>query len=100
MELENFKIRLEEINEQIDDLDITELEDIVYKLEEDLNEKIASCFPDEAEPFEKLLKKIKKLKSENDFYDADSELNRMFPNRHDDDFDEDSMSFDSVFGED
>lgn len=44
--------------------------------------------------------RIKNLKGENDFYDEDAEIDTMFPNRHDDDFDEDSMSYDSVFGSD
>ncbi|WP_313032027.1 hypothetical protein [Soonwooa sp.] len=35
-----------------------------------------------------------------DGYDEESELDMMFPDRHDDDFDEDSMSWDSVFGDD
>lgn len=41
-----------------------------------------------------LLKSIKKdlleMKAEFDFYDEETELNMMFPNRDDDDFDEDS----------
>lgn len=48
----------------------------------------------------KLQKQIKSFKKEWDFYDPDAELDSMFPNRYDDDFDEDSMSFDSVFGDD
>lgn len=43
--------------------------------------------------------KDKKEKEEEEF-DPEAELDYMFPNRHDDDFDEDSMSHDSVFGED
>ena len=49
---------------------------------------------------DKLSKRIKQIKKENDFYDEDAELDRMFPDRHDPDFDEDSMSYDSVFGGD
>lgn len=33
-------------------------------------------------------------------WNPDAELNRMFPDRGDDDFDEESMSYDSVFGSD
>ena len=40
------------------------------------------------------------IKKENDFYDKETELDYMFPDRHDSDFDEDSMSYDSVFGGD
>ena len=33
-------------------------------------------------------------------YDEDAILDMMFPDRHDEDFDEDNMSWDSVFGDD
>lgn len=39
------------------------------------------------------------MKQEFDFYDEESELDMMFPNRHDDDFDEDEESWSNVFGE-
>jgi hypothetical protein len=48
----------------------------------------------------KLLKKIIMMKKEFNFYNADEELDEMFPDRDEDDFDEDSMSYDSVFGDD
>ncbi len=47
-----------------------------------------------------LLKLIKQIKVDYDFYDEEGELDMMFPNRHDEDFDEDSMSYESVFGKD
>jgi len=47
-----------------------------------------------------LVKRIKQLKDEKGFFDSEAELDRMFPDRHDDDFDEESMSYDSVFGDD
>lgn len=102
MELNKLKVRLNELNEQIDDIDINinELEDIVYQLEEDVNHAMRCCNQNEIDSYNKLLKEIKKIKNENDFYDADAELDRMFPNRHDDDFDEDAISYDSVFGDD
>ena len=49
---------------------------------------------------QRLQKKVTQIKRDNDFYDQEAELDMMFPNRHDDDFDEDSMSYDSVFGGD
>ena len=33
-------------------------------------------------------------------FDPEKELDIMFPNRHDEDFDEDSMNYDSIFGKD
>jgi hypothetical protein len=49
---------------------------------------------------EKLVIKIKKFIKKSQPFDPEEELDRMFPNRHDEDFDEDSMSYDSVFGGD
>lgn len=47
-----------------------------------------------------VMKLIKQVKTDYDFYNEERELDIMFPNRHDDDFDEDSMSHESVFGKD
>ncbi len=49
---------------------------------------------------EKLIGKITELKEEHVFYDQEAEYDRMFPDRHDDDFDDDDMSFRSLFGDD
>ena len=35
-----------------------------------------------------------------DFYDAEGERDMLYPNRHDEDFDEDSMSASSFYGDD
>ena len=43
---------------------------------------------------------IARIKKDNDFYDPEENLDMMFPDRYDDDFDEDSMSYDSAFGDD
>lgn len=100
MSTKEFKERFEKIKNEVDNLDISDLEEKIYKLEEELIEEIEFCLPGEQKDYQSLLKKIKHFKKENEFYDADAELDRMFPNRHDDDFDEDSMSYDSVFGKD
>lgn len=47
--------------------------------------------------FEKL---VKQVSAEYDFYDPEAELDMMFPNRHDDDYDDDEFSLDDFFGED
>ncbi|TDW52738.1 hypothetical protein EV144_1011431 [Flavobacterium sp. 270] len=77
-----------------------EVEHDVYSLEHSLQEELTYSFGNEGEKFQKLLNKIKKMKKEFDFYDQEVELDRMFPDRHDDDFDEESMNYDSVFGDD
>jgi hypothetical protein len=48
----------------------------------------------------KLEKLLKKFKAEHGLYDEQTELDNMFPNRNDDGFDDDSISYDSVFGDD
>lgn len=100
MNIEKFKEKFAEIEEEVDAPDFNELEEKVYKLEEEINEVMGSGIPSENNTLQTLLKRIARFKKENDFYDADAELDRMFPNRYDDDFDEDSMSYDSVFGKD
>ena len=94
-------------------------EQIVYDLEKDVKEELKSVedyiyshpkygfIPDEQIPnwkdiseLESLLKKITHLKNENDFYDAEDMSDMMFPNRFDEDFDEDSLSNDSAYEDD
>ena len=43
---------------------------------------------------------VKQVSAEYDFYDPEAELDMMFPNRHDDDYDDDDFSLDDFFGED
>lgn len=57
-------------------------------------------YKDDDQPYLELLQEIGRMKREFDFYDEEGELDMMFPDRHDEDFDEDSMSYDSVFGDD
>ncbi|ROI10786.1 hypothetical protein EGI11_02525 [Chryseobacterium sp. H3056] len=63
-----------------------ELENLAYKDDDQLHLE--------------LLQEIARMKREFDFYDQEGELDMMFPDRHDEDFDEDSMSYNSVFGDD
>jgi predicted nucleic acid-binding Zn-ribbon protein len=89
-ELERYKEELENGNDDVEQ-DVVDLE---MKIEQEIQEMAEY---EDTKPFHKLLKELKSLKREFDFYDEDSELDRMFPDRHDEDFDEDSMSYDSVF---
>jgi hypothetical protein len=112
--LEELQQRLEEVIVQVDNLE-DDYEEKTIELENHVNEELQFLYdgynrdlPEKesnkldktVREYEEIVKKIKQLKKENDFYDAESELDRMFPNRHDDDFDEDSMTYDSVFGND
>lgn len=75
-----------------------DVEQDVVDLEEKLERDIEMCFEEkDAAPYKKVLKALKALKIEFEFYDQEGELDMMFPDRHDDDFDEDSMN---IFGND
>ena len=77
------------------------MQEDVLDLEMKLNEEIQLRYDaEEAAPYEKVLRELKTLKEEFNFYDEEGELVMMFPDRHDDDFDEDSMSASSFFGDD
>ncbi len=99
-ELERLQALLTEIEDQMDDIESDELEERVLDLEEEINAGIEQCFEEEVEAFKKLQKRVNAIKKEHDFYDEEAELDMMFPDRHDEDFDPDSISSDSVFGDD
>ena len=97
--------RLEEIENQFaeadygsDDLDgLDDLEDEVFEIEDELR---GFSHDDNYALIAKAEKLIARIKKDNEFYDSEENLDMMFPDRYDDDFDEDSMSYDSVFGDD
>ncbi len=94
--------RLEEIENEFaeadyDSDDFDDLEDEVLEIEDELN---GFSYDDNFALMSKAEKIIARIKKDNDFYDPDASLDAMFPDRYDDDFDEDLMSYDSVFGDD
>ena len=94
--------RLEEIENEFDEADydsedFDNLEDEVLEIEEELG---SFSYDDNYALMSKAEKIIAKIKRDNDFYDSEENLDMMFPDRDDEDFDEDSMSYDSVFGDD
>ena len=96
MNLKDYKEKFETItsNYEKDEIDVNELEEQICNLEDSIQRL------EENTQTRNLLKSISVFKKENDFYDAESELDRMFPDRNEEGFDEDSMSYDSVFGSD
>lgn len=76
------------------------IENEVYELEEQIEFHI-KCEVNDYFYFklQKLSKRLKQIKVEYDFFDEENELDRMFPDRHDEDFDEDSI-YDIVFRDD
>jgi hypothetical protein len=121
-QINQLKLQIEEIKPQFEDNknydELENLENTVYELEERIKEYLEILdnhlsserimnFPDKEAKLERQYNQLKKLyiklsiiKSENDFYDEEAELDMMFPNRHDDDFDKDSISYDSAFSDD
>lgn len=91
----------EEFNRIYEELqnDNFEAEEEMIQLEEKVREAIEYTHGVENKSLNGLMSEIKSAKKEFDFFDADAELDNMFPNRYDDDFDEDSMSYDSVIGD-
>lgn len=98
--MEHWEVYQDELDRYREELDNEnyEVREDVLDLEMKLNEEIQLRYePKDAAPYEKVLRDLKALKQEFDFYDEEGELDMMFPNRHDDDFDEDSMN---MFGND
>ena len=95
-----YRDHLDRYREELDNENY-EVQEDVLDLEMKLNEEIQLRYDaEEAAPYEKVLRELKTLKEEFNFYDEEGELVMMFPDRHEDDFDEDSMSASSFFGDD
>ncbi len=77
-----------------------EVEQDVLDLEQEVNDALEYTSGKENQKLRELSKNINIMKEEYDFYDEETELDRMFPNRDDEDFDGDEISFDSVLGDD
>ena len=77
-----------------------EVEQDVLDLEQEVNDALEYTSGKENLKLRELSKNINIMKEEYDFYDEEAELDRMFPNRENEDFDEDEISYDSVFGDD
>lgn len=97
---EYYKNLLDQYRDQLENGN-QDVEQDVVDLQENLEREI-DMIPDDRDSsnYRKVLKELKAMKREFDFYDQEGELDMMFPDRHDDDLDEDSMNYDSVFGDD
>ena len=96
--LDDIETKYEDDNIEVDEHE--NLESEVLELEREISEYLSFAQGVQFSQLEKLQKTISRIKEDNEFYDEDSVLDMMFPNRDDEDFDEDSMSYDSVFGDD
>ena len=89
-EFEKLEDRLNKIEEELEEnskeIDWNECQEKVYKLEEDINTQIDMCFDDTQEDlFRQLLKRTKRIKEENDFFDEYVELGGILPDGDDPD---------------
>ena len=107
-QLESYIHRLQELVDNPDVDDIDALQEEVAEMKEEMSflsetaltnrEGYIPYYTEERiNLFEKL---VKQVSAEYDFYDPEAELDMMFPNRHDDDYDDDEFSLDDFFGED
>ncbi|MCF8428264.1 MAG: hypothetical protein K9H61_06100 [Bacteroidia bacterium] len=79
--------------------DEANLDQEIYDLDREVKDYMETTNGNEHMQLKGLLIKILAMKKEFDIYDEESELDRMFPERHEEGFDEDSMSYDSVIGD-
>lgn len=80
---EQFKLSLEEYVENWENGDFS-MEEKILDLEQNIKEELEYLHYGDNEAYKKLLAEIKNKKEEYDFYDEETELNMMFPNREDD----------------
>lgn len=107
-QLESYIHRLQELVDNPDVDDIDALQEEVAEMKEEMSflsetaltnrEGYIPYYTEERINLFEIL--VKQVSAEYDFYDPEAELDMMFPNRHDDDYDDDEFSLDDFFGED
>lgn len=107
-QLESYIHRLQELVDNPDVDDIDALQEEVAEMKEEMSflsetaltnrEGYIPYYTEERVNLFEIL--VKQVSAEYDFYDPEAELDMMFPNRHDDDYDDDEFSLDDFFGED
>ena len=85
MEIRELRDRFNELNDmEVDFTEIDEFQEKVYSLEQDVFDAINQVVPHKNRDLTRLVNDISELKNQNDFYNADDELDRLFPNGQDD----------------
>jgi hypothetical protein len=94
-ELNELKNRLDELEILISNPDSEEeIEERFYFIKAKIDEFQDYPFREKEEQLlRKMSKKLNQIKNDLDLYDEEAELDMMFPNRHDDDFDSYSNMF-------
>ena len=83
-DLKKLEEKLEEIYQELESENFEAEQDLI-DFEQNLLDKLDFAQGKDRMELKVLLKKIKSIKKEFDFYDEDAELVRMFPNGQDDD---------------
>ncbi len=99
IELERLQSNLIDLEKQFDDFDINEFEERLLNIQDEVIVFKEMCLPEEVNSFDSLLKLIKTIKKENNFYEEQSEKDRMFPNLNDNLFNDDLL-LDDEFDDD
>jgi hypothetical protein len=89
IELERLQSNLKDLENQFDDLDINEFEERLLNIQDEVIAFKEMCLAKEIASFDSLLKRIKTIKKENNFYEEQTEKDRMFPNMNDSLFNDD-----------
>jgi hypothetical protein len=99
IELERLQSNLIDLEKQFDDLDINEFEERLLNIQDEVIAFKEMCLPKEITSFDSLLNRIKNIKKENNFYEEQTEKDRMFPNMNDSLFNDD-LQLDYEFEDD
>ena len=84
MDISNLRDRFNELNDmEVEFIEMDEFQQRVESLEEDVYEAMHQFGP-QNQDLKRLINDISALKSENDFYNANDERDRLFPNGEDD----------------
>jgi len=96
-EYDALKQRVEDLYQAVDDsiIDDEEATKQYYAIEEEIEALELNNYNDF--DLSVIKKRMKAINAKLDLYDQERELDMMFPNRHDNDFDEDEMSGESFF---
>ena len=99
IELERLQSNLIDLEKQFDDFDINEFEERLLNIQDEVIVFKEMCLPEEVNSFDSLLKLIKTIKKEHNFYEEQSENDRIFPNLNDNLFNDDLL-LDDEFDDD
>lgn len=78
--LVELRLRLDTLERQNESMESEDFQEQILTIENEIRDVISLSDYADSAAFTALLKRIKKIKNDNDFYDEDGELDMMFPN--------------------